>query len=206
MTITREKAEMRVAVWFDRPRDCICFADRLDERCKEGQPIPEELIIRIPLVDGEDFIEALMNAARGEANFWKIMDGVQSALDTRAAQAFQLTERLRLEWSKRSHGVVARNMNEVIVKADSLFKLIALRDEIAKAVKWQQDPSNTHNCTDDANNLAALVEWFEERGLDELAGLPEPKPEADREGAVQDAPTSSDQSGSGETCGGACGG
>lgn len=129
--VRRESQQMRIAVWFDRPRDCLCFADRLDQRCKEGEAIPDDAIIRVPLLDGEDFIEAVMNAAQTETeNFWKVMDGVQKLLDKRAEQAINLAEHLRLEWSKRADGITGKMSNTVAVRADEWIKNQRLRDKV----------------------------------------------------------------------------
>lgn len=120
----RPEGKPRILVWVDRASDHICIADGYADRCEEGKPIPAECIVRIPLVDGEDFIEAVLNA-RGE-NAAKVIDGIQAVLDKRAAEAVALSEHLRLETSKRSLGVVARNQNEVVVRLDRHRKLEAL--------------------------------------------------------------------------------
>lgn len=121
----KPEGKPKILVWIDRAADHICVADGYDEEIKEGQPIPRECIIRIPLEDGEDFIEAAMNSPKGESAA-KVIDGIQSALDKRAAHAVALSERLRLEVSKRSLGVVARNQNEVVVRLDRHTKLDGL--------------------------------------------------------------------------------
>lgn len=128
--------QMRVAVWFDRPSDCFCFADRLDERCKPGEPIPPEAVVRIPLKDGEDFVEAIMNHATTNAiageDFSKIMWGIQELLDKRASYAVGLSERLRLEMQRISGGTVDRNNNEVLVRVNHVTRLRQLRDVVGK--------------------------------------------------------------------------
>ena len=95
---------IKVAVWFDRPRDCLCFADRLNERWKDGQPVPDDAVVRIPLSDGEEFIDALINKASAGDDLSKILHGVQDLLDRRAAQAVGLSERLRSERRRLSGG------------------------------------------------------------------------------------------------------
>lgn len=94
--VVKREEEVRIAVWFDQPRACICFADLVDIHGEPGEAITEEKIIRVPLVDGEDFIEAVINAARPEPQFRRIMDAVQALLDRRAVQAVNLAERLRV--------------------------------------------------------------------------------------------------------------
>lgn len=127
---------MRVAVWFDRPSDCLCFADRLDERCKPGEPIPHEAVVRIPLKDADDFVEAIMNHAATSAiagsDFSKVMWGIQTLLDRRAGYAVGLSERLRLEMQKLSGGTVDQNNNEVLVRTNHVTRLRQLRDVVGK--------------------------------------------------------------------------
>lgn len=126
----------RVRVWFDRPKDQLCVADRLDERVEEadGKPIPDEVIIRIPLLESEEFVDAVFNALLARtsgADFTKAFYGVQKLLDARASHAVQLAERLRLEMGKRSGGSVDRNTNETLVRLDVLTRLRGLRDVVA---------------------------------------------------------------------------
>lgn len=127
----------RVRVWFDRPRDQLCVVDRLDERAEEadGKPIPDDVIIRIPLQEAEDFVDAVFvslldRVGEGE-DFTKAFYGVQKLLDQRASQAVQLAERLRLEMGKRSGGSVDRNVNETLVRLDAVTKLRDLRNTVA---------------------------------------------------------------------------
>ncbi|HUU59118.1 MAG TPA: hypothetical protein VMZ50_06210 [Phycisphaerae bacterium] len=126
----------RVRVWIDRPRDQICVVDRLDERVAEadGKPIPDDCIIRIPLIEAEDFVDAVFNALVGKVDgedFTRAFYGVQKILDRRASAAVQVAERLRLEMAKRSGGSVDRNLNETLVPLDVLTRLRGLRDVVA---------------------------------------------------------------------------
>ena len=135
MAVSREE-KSRIAVWFDRPSDCLCFADRLDERCKPGEPIPPEAVVRIPLKDSDEFIEALtnhmaVNAVAGE-DFTKILWGVQKLLDKRATHAIELSERVRSEIAKTSGGTADRNNNEALVRVETLTRLRQLRDVVGK--------------------------------------------------------------------------
>lgn len=164
--IQHKDARARVIVWFDRPRDELCFASRLDERIKEGMLIPEECIVRIPLKDGEDFIEAVINAALTDtaagADFVKVMDGVQRLLDERAAVALSLAERVRLEMEKRSGGTMSRLHNEVLVRLEMLERLRGLRDR----VKEQLDFLHAEK-TDFKDALQMIADFFTEHRCDE---------------------------------------
>jgi hypothetical protein len=169
MLMKKEKDGIRVMVWFDRPRDCLCFADRVDE-IEKDHAIPDERAIRIPLTDCEDFIDAVMNASGDRADFWKTMDGIQVLLDGRAAKAIQLAERLRLEWSKRSGGgAVQRNMNEVTVRADEWIRLQEMREKVVAFLGTTEGK---------APELESLENWINERGLDEPGRLPKLQAEA----------------------------
>lgn len=135
MGVSRQKSA-RIAVWFDRPSDCLCFADRLDERCKDGEPIPPDAVVRIPLKDSEDFMEVLTNhltanAIAGE-DFSKILWGVQRKLDSRATHAIELSERVRSEIARTSGGVADRNNGEALVRVETLTRLRQLRDVVGK--------------------------------------------------------------------------
>lgn len=159
----KEKEGIRVMVWFDRPRDCLCFADRMDE-IEKDHAIPDDRTIRIPLIDCEDFLSAVMNASREKEDFGKIMDGIQVLLDGRAAKAIQLSERLRLEWSKRAGGgVVAKNLNEVVVRADEWIRLQELREKVVAFLGIT---------TGTTVELESLANWIKERKLDEPGRLP----------------------------------
>lgn len=133
---TSRQDNTRIAVWFDRPSDCLCFADRLDERCKEGEPIPPEAVVRIPLKDSEEFLEALtnhmaVNAIVGE-DFTKILWGVQKLLDGRAGHAIELSECVRTQIAKTSGGTPDRNNNEIMVRAETQTRLRQMRDVVGK--------------------------------------------------------------------------
>jgi hypothetical protein len=130
----------RVVVWFDPPNDCICFATR--DGLKPDEMIPDDKIIKIPLLHAEGFVEALMCAAMAEgfrsdpADFDKIMYGVQKLLDTRAVNAITLAERLRLERSKQAGGGVINSINsEVVVHAKEYGKLLELLKQARECVK-----------------------------------------------------------------------
>jgi hypothetical protein len=126
----------RIAVWFDRPSDCLCFADRLDERCKDGEPIPPDAVVRIPLKDSEDFIETLtnhlaVNAIVGE-DFTKILWGIQKQLDSRAKHAIELSEHVRSQIIKTSGGTADRNNNEIVMRVETVTRLRQMRDVVGK--------------------------------------------------------------------------
>ena len=146
MAVSREP-ESRIAVWVDRPSDSLCFADRLDERCKEGEMIPHEAIVRIPLRDCDEFIETLMNhmvvnAIAGE-DFSKILWGVQRMLDSRTTRAIELSERVRLEIEKASGGTASRNPSEVVVRTETLTRLRQLRDVVGKQIERAEEGKTT---------------------------------------------------------------
>jgi hypothetical protein len=192
--VVKKEESMRVAVWFDRPRDHLCFADRLDERVKDGEAVPEDCIIRIPLLDAEDFVEAVMNAARVETNFWKIMDAVQVILDRRAKHSINLSELLRLEWGKRAGGVIGRIQGEVSVRADEWIKHQKLREKVLGMLSEHEKktaPRNGQIVIPDfpVHELQAFVE---ENDLDGPGSLPSPESEtpgaAPEEGRLDQPP------------------
>jgi hypothetical protein len=163
-SVQRDDPKMRVAVWFDRPKDMLCFADRLDERIEEGAPIPEDLIVRIPLKDAEDFVDALFNyivsaTLEGE-DFTKVMYGIQTLLDNRAAYAVELSERLRMEMTKKSQGTVNRNMNEVLVRLDYLTRLRNLRDVVSKQMQRVEEDG-----LDPAEGFAVIASYFGDKRM-----------------------------------------
>lgn len=126
----------RFVVWFDHPRDCLCFASRIG--LEEGEQIPEERIVRIPLKLGEDFIETAMNAAtsaammaEGEADFDKVMYGIQELLDLRMVDAIELASEFRAQRSKQAGGGVIDTCNKMMsVNADEFANLVRLRDRL----------------------------------------------------------------------------
>lgn len=186
----------KIAVWFDRPRDCLCFANKLDERIKEGEAIPDECIIRIPLVDGEDFVEAIINSAykttlEDDSDFWKIMDGIQKLLDMRMATAIALSERLRNEWAKRSGGVVNSASCSATIRADEFVKLSGLRVKVLGVLddlkRKRDNPESL---------LRELGDFVERFKLDESRDLPHPEGESPRSEEKPDRP------GAGGACGG----
>lgn len=140
---------MRIVVWFDRPRDCLCIADRDDGRCKEGEAIPDEAVIRVRLVEGEDFIEALFAGIRPEADFNGIIEGAQRALDMRAAQLVTAAERLRSEWRKRMGDPLYRPYEVAEVNIGELERLRRLRDEAAKLVSGRDAGRASSRLMDD---------------------------------------------------------
>jgi len=93
----KQQERRRVAVWFDRPRNCLCLLASVDADENLAGRNPDGAILRVPLMDGEDFIEALMAAIRRQPHFWKLMDAVQVLLDQRAVQAVNLARRFRSE-------------------------------------------------------------------------------------------------------------
>jgi hypothetical protein len=131
------ESQKRIGVWFDRARDELCFVNRLDELCGDNPDvIPDEAVVRIPLIDAEEFVEVAMTAMLdrcGESDdFTKVYEAIQVVLDGRATYAVGLAERFRLEMQKRSQGVMNRNMNETLVRMDALQKLRNLRDVVKK--------------------------------------------------------------------------
>lgn len=200
--VVKKDKGMKIAVWFDRPRDCLCFADRLDEHLKDGEAIPDKCIIRIPLLDGEDFTEAIINTVYkattdNEATFWKIMDGIQRLLDKRTAHAISLSERLRLEWSKRSGGVIQRMQNEVSVRADEWIKLQKLREKVGEWIT-KLDAMGGAGVDESDTAFWDIAHFVKENGLDEPRDLPNPEGESARPGGEEERP---DQPGSGEARG-----
>jgi hypothetical protein len=160
----KDTPKMQVAVWFDRAHDHICVADRL--KAAEGGIIPEENIIRIALEDGEDFFEAVFNAAKCGDEFWKVMDGIQAQLDRKAMHAINLSERLRLERSKQADGVIDRNKNEVIVKADEYGKLHELRKRLAELFSRVKETAATGIPKFEMREFDSLSRWMQENELD----------------------------------------
>jgi hypothetical protein len=131
------EAQKKIGVWFDRARDELCFVNRLDELCGDDPDIiPDDAVVRIPLLDAEEFVEVVMTAmldrCGGGDDFTKVYEGIQVVLDGRATHSVQLAERFRLEMQKRSQGVVNRNMNEALVRMDALQRLRSLRDVVKK--------------------------------------------------------------------------
>jgi len=150
----------RVVVWFDRPLDCVCFATR--EGMEPGEMIPDEKIVKIPLLHTEGFIEALMCSAMAEGfrsdpmDFDKIMYGIQKLLDTRAINAITLAERLRLERSKQAGGGVVNSINnEIIVHAKEYGKLLELLRQARDCVK-----TIPHSAA-----ASTLRQWMQENDL-----------------------------------------
>ncbi len=184
--MTNPKSEanlMKVAVWFDRPRDSLCFADRLDaereytakdgstKKFKPGDPIPDEFVVRIPLLYGEEAMEAIFQAASEGSDFCKIMDGVQRLLDKRVVNAIEIAENLRAELSKRSGGgAVGWMRNQVTVKADEFLrktelhqKLVALFEKAR--VMAEQDAPGRLIGDELIQGIGDLKEWMMENRL-----------------------------------------
>ncbi len=128
--------QKKIGVWFDRARDELCFVNRLDDLCGDDPDIiPDDAVVRIPLLDAEEFVEVAMTAMLDRCegdDFTKVYEGIQVVLDGRVAHAVQLAERFRLEMQKRSQGVVNRNLNEATVRMDALQRLRNLRDVVNK--------------------------------------------------------------------------
>ncbi len=131
---------------------------------EEGGLIPDEIIVRIPLKEAEDFVDAVFNylvsATLTGDDFTKVMYGIQQLLDNRAAYAVELSERLRLEMSKRSQGTVDRNKNEVVVRLDFLTRLRNLRDVVAKQMERVEQ-----NEIDPAEGFAMIASFFGDRRM-----------------------------------------
>ena len=137
--VSYDDTTKRVGVWIDRARDQLCIVDRLDKRVKDGDLIPDDLIMRFPLEDSEDLIDAMFNVTVAKVlsgdDFTQTIAAVQGLLDRRAAHAIGLSELLRLEWSRQSQGTIDRNLNETRVRADHLHRLRQLRDVVAKQMQ-----------------------------------------------------------------------
>jgi len=126
-------------VWFDHPRDCLCFGSRVG--LEEGEAIPEDRIVRIPLKLGEDFIEVAMNAATsaalmgdGEADYNSVMYGIQQLLDQRMVSAIELASEFRAERSKDCGGGVINSCNmQMSVNATEYTDLVRLRERLKGA-------------------------------------------------------------------------
>lgn len=143
----------KFVVWFDHPRDCLCFGSRAG--LEEGEAIPEERIVRIPLKLGEDFIEAAMNAATsaaimgdGEADYNSVMHGIQQLLDQRMMSAIELADGFRTERSRAAGGGAIDCPNSVVaVNAGEYAKLVLLKDRLMRkdvvlseaAERWMEE-------------------------------------------------------------------
>lgn len=179
----------KVIVWFDRARDCLCIADRMDEEKKingqtykyeEGAYIPEPFIVKIPLMYGEDFIQAIFNAANAGSDFCKVMDGIQRLLDGRASTAIDLTEQLRSELAKRSGGgVVANSQKYVQVGADRWQKLWQLQKKVWELLEQKDLEFDGGGVA--LMRLQDLSNWMQSKGLYEPGQLP-PSEERQYEG------------------------
>lgn len=179
--VAKREPGAKIVVWFDRPRDCLCFANRLDEKIKEGDAIPDECIIRIPLIDCEDFVEVIINSAykttlEDDSDFWKIMNAIQKLLDQRATDAIVLAERLRAEWAKRSQGVVEAMSNCAQVRVDEWIKLQNLREEVLDTLERFKPSLNSQGLDEPRAEfvLRDLRKFVEENNLDEPRDLPHP--------------------------------
>jgi len=149
-------ASAKFVVWFDHPRDCLCFGSRAG--LEEGEAIPEERIVRIPLKLGEDFIEVAMNAATsaaimgdGEADYNSVMHGIQMLLDRRMLTAIEMADGFRSERSKAAGGGVIDQPNTMVsVNAGEYAKLVLLKERmLAKDVVFSE----------------AAERWMEEHGF-----------------------------------------
>jgi len=165
-----EKA--RVAIWFDRPSDTLCFVDRKDSRMSEaeaaevekGVPVPDQYVVRIPLADADEFVEVVVNYCvasiiAGE-DFSKVLWGVQELLDGRAAHAVSLAERLRGEMADRSGGTASRSSREATVRVEAWQRLQAFRDFVRRHM-FRESPG------DKARALDAIRAYYEEHRLNE---------------------------------------
>lgn len=132
-------AEAKIVVWFDHPRDCLCFSTRAG--LEPGEEIPPDRIVRIPLRLGEDFIEAVMNAATsaaimggGTKDYDSVMSGVQTLLDQRMVAAIDLAEEFRKERGKAAGGGVINRANGMVAVPVSEFaRLERLREAVRRA-------------------------------------------------------------------------
>jgi hypothetical protein len=104
--------------------------------------IPDDKVIKIPLLHAEGFVETLMCTVMAEGfrsdpmDFDKIMYGIQKLLDTRAVNAITLAERLRLERSKQAGGGVINSINsEVVVHAKEYGKMLELLKQARECVE-----------------------------------------------------------------------
>ena len=149
-------ASAKFVVWFDHPRDCLCFGSR--EGLEEGQQIPEERIVRISLQLSEDFIESAMNAATsaalmgdGDADYNLVMQALQQLLDKRMVSAIDLAETFRSERSKDCGGGVINQCNEMMsVPATQHARLVKLKEMV---MAWE------------GGLPKALTNWMEENGF-----------------------------------------
>lgn len=146
-------AGAKFVVWFDHPRDCLCFGSRAG--LEQGEAIPEERIVRIPLKISEDFIEVAMNAATsfaimgdGEADYNSVMHGIQILLDQRMLSAIELADGFRTERSRAAGGGVIDQPNSTVaVNAGEYAKLILLKDRMLRkdivlseaAERWMEE-------------------------------------------------------------------
>lgn len=170
----------KVVVWFDRARDCLCIADRMDEERKvngqvykyeEGMFIPDPFIVRIPLMFGEEFIEAVFNVANTGSDFCKIMDGIQRLLDGKTANYIDLSEQLRSELAKRSGGgVVQASQRFVQVGADRFGKMHQLHRKVCELF---EDKDLYFDAALGMTKVEELSQWMQERGLYEPGQLPQ---------------------------------
>jgi len=160
-----EKTDARVVVWFDHPRDCLCFATRVG--LEMGEEIPPDRVVRIPLKLGEGFLDAVMNAAvsaaimgEGDNDYNKVLYGVQKLLDSRMIQAIDLAETLREQRRKSSGGGVVDRINEMVaVPASEFVRLERLREAVVGRVKSVETDG------DEMGIVRDLDGWLEENGF-----------------------------------------
>ena len=208
MGTSEKPVAMKVAVWFDRPRDCLCVADRLDapraykakalrdgviveidKQFQPGDPIPDEFVIRVPLLYGEEFVEAVFQMASTGSDFCKIMDGVQRLLDKRAVDAIEISENLRAELEKRSGGgAVGWNQNQLSVKANEHIKLREVAKRAAKIFEKArssalEDRPGRQIADDLIAGIGDLKDWMIDQRLYEPGKIPFAHPEEAGEGA-----------------------
>jgi hypothetical protein len=124
----------RILVWYDPIRNTICLCDQreVDEKVKAGEVIPEEFIIRVRVEDSPELMDGLIHARFDEPELWKVIEAVQRVLDQRAALAVTVAERLRLEWVKKTGGVMTKNNQEMICRADHLTRLKMLHAKMRR--------------------------------------------------------------------------
>jgi hypothetical protein len=158
------RADARIVVWFDHPRDCLCFATRVG--LEPGQDIPDGRIVRIPLKLGEDFLDAVMNAATsaaimgaGTKDYDNVMYGVQMLLDQRMVRAIEIAEEFRAQRRKNAGGGVVDKANEMVgVCASEFARLERLREWVVGEFKGPEVRDNTQIVVD-------LDEWLAENGF-----------------------------------------
>lgn len=120
--------------WFDRVSDCLCIIDRRDRKklgLKEGEPIPEEQIFKVPLKAGELFVQAVLNSIGSDSTVSAILQGAIGIADGEGHAWLELGQNLRNEFHKRGAGV-ERLQRVVEVPADELSMMRGLEADMRR--------------------------------------------------------------------------